>query len=602
MIRNLKLQNKILLGFSTLIVILIFILMLFLYFTVTQTKVINNFYNVNLKSIKQTEEINSILNKIRISEIASIGETVITNTGTVKNIKGNLPSQVKKINYIITDLKKNFTSDDYKRYLTLFEKGLEEYTINVNKTLDKCLSYKTKEAANNALKTSRKSYNKCSNVLKEMTSLEFISTKNLYDSSKKRSRIITVAIILMGILSLSLGIFISFFISSLISKPIKLIVKVLEQVVKGDGDLTTKINVTSRDEIGILSNSFNSFILTLNKMIKEIKELISKTERISSDLASSSDDSLSALEEIKTNIEHMKNKTDVLNTEINNSSKFSQEVNDFTISVGELITTQSAHIEESFSSIEEMTSSIQNEAKQLEAKTVISSNLETIASKGEKEMKETMNIIKKITDSANIMMKMLNVISDITSQTNLLAMNAAIEAAHAGEAGKGFSVVADEIRKLSQNTAKNSKQISNSLKEIIEYINVSKNSSSKMGEYFRNIILGIKDVSNSMFETKNTIQELSTGSTQIIEALSSLIKLNETVRDSSNSMTTKVSNITTSLENVGKISNDTKLGMKETMEGVNDIYKSVQTVSAAGLENAESVKNIEEFVKKFKTE
>ncbi len=367
------------------------------------------------------------------------------------------------------------------------------------------------------------------------------------------------------------------------------------------GDLTQKVQIKTKDEIGMMSNNFNSFIITLNNLIKHIKQSVLSTLNISSNLESTSKESSTSLKEIKFSIENIKDKTNILNTDIISSNNLAGDVKTFISKVAELITTQATDINESSAAIEEMTSSIKSVTQTTEDKMKIVDKLKDIAESGGKEMEETINIITKIVESTNVIMEILKVINNITSQTNLLAMNAAIEAAHSGEYGKGFSVVADEIRELSENTTKNSKEISISLKNVIQNIHSSENSVDKTGKYFKNIVSGISEVSNGMLEIKNAMHELSTGSNQIMEALSSLINSSTTVKESSDQMIDKIGIIKISLENINTLSNNTKISIEEITLRVNELQKSVQVVSDSGKQNSENVKDIEGLLKEFKT-
>ncbi len=366
------------------------------------------------------------------------------------------------------------------------------------------------------------------------------------------------------------------------------------------GDLTVRSNEDSKDEIGVLSNYFNGFIKSLSEMISKVKIESTKTSEISSDLSATTEKTLSSLEEMRVNTENLKSKIDHLDSEVNSSFRSAADVKKFVTNLVDLISSQSAAITESSASIEEMTASIQAIAKVTEEKKILASELEKTAAMGESEMEETVQVINKVSESANSILDMINVIDEIASKTDLLAMNAAIEAAHAGEFGKGFAVVADEIRILAESSSESAKHIAQSLKQISEYIKTSEDSTSRTGVMFNKIVSGIKEVTGSMHEMNQSTHELSTGSTQILEALTSLIQITQDVQTASSDIDGKIENITSSLNSLNMISADTKNGMSEMNIGINEIYSAAGIISNAGVQNAETVKNLDDLIKKFK--
>lgn len=379
---------------------------------------------------------------------------------------------------------------------------------------------------------------------------------------------------------------------------IKRLVKVGKSV--ANGDLTDQLVIKSTDEVGVLAGHFNDFIAFLNDMISQIKQITDDAIDISSDLSSTSEETAAALEEMGSNIQNMQVKTSHLDKEIDIANKSAYEEKEFISNVVELINSQASAITESSASIKQMSSSIQNIAKISEAKLDMAYELQEKASAGEAEMKKTAEIIKKVTDSTHFIMDMIVVINNIAEKTNLLAMNAAIEAAHAGSAGKGFAVVADEIRKLAESSRKNSTEISKSLKGVIEYIHVSEESTEKTEAFFIDIVDGTKEVSISMLEMKTGLQELSIGNNQIMDALAILVKITNDVKSSSNEINKKVEKITESMKNVRLISSDAKNGMEELTTGIAELNKSAENISHSGMKNNETILKLEELVNQFK--
>lgn len=423
-----------------------------------------------------------------------------------------------------------------------------------------------------------------------------------YDLTSMNIRLLRASIfyLLITLLAIVIVIIVITVITKKITKPIIRLQEISDSLKQGD--FTHKIKITSSDEIGVLSNYFNEFIENLNSTVRDIKNSTTNAKKVSMKLSYTSTQSASSLEEMRSSIENMKDETIVLDNEMESSNKSTKEVKDFITKVVSLISTQVAAVRQSSESLQSMYDSIQNVTNLSEKKLKIARKLENTASNGQGEMKEAMSTITKVAESADLIMEMIGVINGIAKKTNLLAMNASIEAAHAGHSGKGFAVVATEIRKLAEDTAKNSREISDSLKEVIDYIHISEETTDKTGNLFAGMVNEIKEVAHSMAEIKNNMNELSDNSDQVKKTLNKLVELTENVQSSSDEMDKRISKISESVQNINNTSTGVKHGMEEVNIGINELYEMIQKVSDAGLENAESVKKIEALLERFKVD
>ena len=409
-----------------------------------------------------------------------------------------------------------------------------------------------------------------------------------------------IAVVMIIIIIFILGIFISLIFSNMLIKPIFNVSNSLKEISEGGGDLTKKIFVKTRDEIRTLSDYFNAFVAMLGKMIIQIKDVTDKTRKVSSELAVSSQESTSALEEIRINITNMKNKSISVDEEVIKISKMSGEINDNMTEYMKKIDDQYSTIQDSSSIIENMNISIQELYKNSESKKEISNNLIDIASTGENIMNKMISNNKNIYDSANIIADILKVINNTSSQTNLLAMNASIEAAHAGENGKGFSVVAEEIRKLAEETGINSKEISKSLKILIANMKTSEESTVSTGKIFIEMINGIKNLSTGINEILELTKNYIAKNSNLNESIMNLNKVTDEIKTRYASIENNMKSMTNSIETIKMISSENKNGMEEATIGINQIFTSSELVNQAGTKNLDNIKILEDLIDKFK--
>ena len=222
----------------------------------------------------------------------------------------------------------------------------------------------------------------------------------------------------------------------------------------------------------------------------------------------------------------------------------------------EQIKTQSEFMFGSSAAIEELASGITYISKAVKEKKDFAKDILNVSESGPEKLNLSNRAIEKTIKSTGHIIEMISIINNIASQTNLLAMNAAIEAAHAGERGRGFSVVADEIRKLAKETAKNAKSISSVLKETNENIKILSDLNKVTSEFFINLFQGTRTLVKSIEEIKMSVDDLYFGVTEVINSNKALAEITEKVKEKSNIISESVDSIGINNEELNKLSNN----------------------------------------------
>jgi len=388
-----------------------------------------------------------------------------------------------------------------------------------------------------------------------------------------------------------------FIINSL--NPLKLLTGKFKEISSGEGDLTQRVGIKTKDEVGNLSISFDIFIGKLHSIISKLKDVCNKTKGIGLNLATNTEEVSSTAEEMLCTMRSISGQIEILNNENRKSNESIRDINSLTDKIVKIIDSQSAAVSQSSSSITQMISAIYNIEKATESKKEFIDKLVDLARKGQIDMDNNVRIINDISKSADDIINMIKMINDIASQTNLLSMNAAIEAAHAGDAEKGFSVVAEEIRNLATSTTSNSKNISVTVKGIIEKIKNASEVSMSTNKSIQEIISGIIDVSGSMSETLTGIKEISVGSKEIIDSLTILVAITEDVKVLSKEINNKVFLIEDSMKRIQTLSDENRNGIFEMTSGMSQISNSTNMIANLSNNNSRNIDLIEEEVMRF---
>ncbi|HUX14227.1 MAG TPA: methyl-accepting chemotaxis protein, partial [Spirochaetia bacterium] len=224
--------------------------------------------------------------------------------------------------------------------------------------------------------------------------------------------------------------------------------------------------------------------------------------------------------------------------------------------------------------------------------------VETVKAGGEK-VEATFGGVARIDRSVERIKDITAVIQSLSAQTNLLAMNAAIEAAHAGDAGRGFSVVADEIRKLAEASASNSKLVARNLQEIVDSVADAGKASGAMNDAFRNIEQESRSLHSSLEEIFSSMGEMRSGGRQILEAMSVLQNVSGNVLSGSRSIGANASSIDEAMVLIRGISSEVRQGIVEIARGISEISTAVQHVLSIAEQSGSVGESLNNEVSRF---
>lgn len=430
----------------------------------------------------------------------------------------------------------------------------------------------------------------------ELEKLLIVESGNLQASKVVRNSLIAIGF------AIFLVVITSIFLIGIIVNPVKKAALMLKEISDGEGDLSKSLLVNSRDEIGDLSNYFNQFLFRLKSIILNIKKGSENNLILEKELKDSSDRTVESIALIKSSLESMKERITQLNFNISNSTEVVSAMNRSITSLSGQVSEQSAMSEESTASVTEMIASVANVALITQKKKEAADLLKQHAGKGGEMILETVKAVELINDNIDSISALTGIISGIASQTNLLSMNAAIEAAHAGDAGRGFTVVADEIRKLAETTSVNSKEISKVLKLVIDRIKIAVEMSNKANSAFSDIEREINGVISALEEINVNTLELRSGGTQVLEAMSVLRDSSVSVKSSVNEIDSGSGAVDNAMNSVKKLADDVVGEIACISAGTENISLVADGVGRISVQLSHSAASIAEDVGKFKTE
>ena len=392
------------------------------------------------------------------------------------------------------------------------------------------------------------------------------------------------------------------FVGKMISNPVKAVALTLKDISEGEGDLTHSLTVNTKDETGELAHYFNLTLEKIRNLVATIKQNAVSLFDIGNELASNMTETAAAINEITANIQSIKSRIINQSASVTETNATMEQI---TISIDKLnghVDSQSSSVAQSSSAIEEMLANIRSVTQTLVSNADNVRELMTASEVGRTGLQEVAADIQEIARESEGLLEINAVMENIASQTNLLSMNAAIEAAHAGEAGKGFAVVADEIRKLAENSGEQSKTISTVLKKIKDSIDKITKSTDSVLNKFEAIDSGVKTVSDQEEVIRNAMEEQGEGSKQILEAIGQLNDTTQMVKGGSEEMLEGSRQVIQESKSLELLTQEITNGMNEMATGADQINVAVNRVNDISGQNKEAIDILVGEVSKFKVE
>jgi len=407
-------------------------------------------------------------------------------------------------------------------------------------------------------------------------------------------------VIILASIALSAAVLIIYLVLSRTTRPIVRVADTLKDISEGEGDLTKTITVNSNDETGDLAKYFNKTLDKIKNLVVTIKKETMGLSEIGNDLSSNMTETAAAVNEITANIQSIKGRVINQSASVTQTNATMEQVITNINKLNGHIEDQGSNISQASSAIEQMVANIGSVTTTLVNNADNVFTLKEASEMGRNRLREMADDINEIAQESEGLLKINLVMKNIASQTNLLSMNAAIEAAHAGEAGRGFAVVADEIRKLAESSSEQSKIIGSVLKKIKASIDKIIHSTENVLDEFEAIDTKVKTVAAQEENIRNAMEEQGEGSKQVLQSTGSLNELTQQVRSGSEEMLIGSKEVIHESQNLEKVTQEITGSMNEMASGAEQVNIAVHHVNEICVKNRESIETLMREVSRFK--
>ena len=374
---------------------------------------------------------------------------------------------------------------------------------------------------------------------------------------------------------------------------------VMEEIAK-EGDLKHRIDITILDDFGVLTTSINQMIDKLSTMIKGLIDSTESVSYTSKIINASVFNSSNAIDDFSTMLEKINSNSSEQNNLVLEADKSISSLAKSVRNIREHLAEQSNSVATISSSVTQMTANIGSVAETAEKARASAEVLTQRSQQGRDSIEKAIATMLDIQKSSAEVQNFVNIIKNLASQTNLLSMNAAIEAAHAGEFGQGFAVVAEEVRNLAESSAKSARNIQQHIEDMIVTIDNGVETINFAGNSFMEISQKVEETANFVEEISAAMEEQKIGAAETQQATITVVDAVHAVNDLAQTQTEDATNVREFMRTVVTASESTLKAVQDGVIATMHLKESVQEVKDSATHNTNSVDIIEQQVGLFK--
>jgi methyl-accepting chemotaxis protein len=409
----------------------------------------------------------------------------------------------------------------------------------------------------------------------------------------------STAVLLSSIIAgtVLLCVLIAILITRSITRPLGGLVSAVGKI--GEGDLTVSTGLSGRDELGRIALSIDGLVADLRSLVTTVKERLALLEETGQGLASTMSQTGAAVVQINSNIASTGGQLGEQSAAVAGVSSAIEELARSVDALGAMIGNQSSVIGQSSAAVEEMIANIESVAANAEAATTASESLVAEGRDGKARIDEVGESVAAIVRYSENLGEAAQLITEIADRTNLLAMNAAIEAAHAGESGKGFAVVADEIRKLAEQSNSQSKDISSDLGRVSEAIVQVRTAVESAVSSFSSILEKSGALGHEVRAMGASMSEQREGGRQVLDGLARLRDITREIERGSGEMSAGNASILEEVRRLTSVNAQVVHNNDEMKAGTVEINEAIAGTIELSEKNALHIADVKSSLDKF---
>ncbi len=434
------------------------------------------------------------------------------------------------------------------------------------------------------------------NYVDDMDKQILVAEKN---SQNRINSLIVAMVVGTTILLVLSAIIISVVILKIAVKPLRVLDTNILDLAEGSADLTRRLNFHSFKEMNSITEGFNKFTDKIHNTVRDIKTSKLHLEAVGQQLGNSSYETVHSINQISSHIQKLRDEMKKQSGSVTETASSVNEITSNIQSLERMIQSQAAEVTQASASVEEMLANIAAVTNSMDKMMVLFDNLSSEMQIGNERQSDVNQRIIEIEQQSKMLHEANVVIASIAEQTNMLAMNAAIEAAHAGDAGRGFSVVADEIRKLSETSSEQSRNIGTQLTKIHTAIENMVSVSEESSQIFSSVSQQIQDTNTLVVQIQSAMTEQSSGSQQIATALHAMNNSTIEVKKASTEMTTGNKLIFDEVQKLQVAVEQMDSSMNSMNDEAKKIFERGQILSEISERMEETIKDISVRIEQF---